>query len=219
MWLRRSLKISIVAVGIVGLPAQATVLIFDTGETNCFTFVADCLDYGDRVSAAMDSNGFFYEEGSGFTPNVVADYLPSRGSFSLYDFTYAIAPGLGHQEFNVPGEVVLTADSGGYIVILNGFEVSASVSVPNPETTIRVLDGSDAVLFQDVFTAEPSGIYVYDFGFFPLSSDVIRIEVNNFGDLALSNVDFEQFILPVPAAAWLFGSAIGLLGWLRRKGT
>jgi hypothetical protein len=26
-------------------------------------------------------------------------------------------------------------------------------------------------------------------------------------------------VIPVPAAVWLFGSALGLLGWMRRKAT
>ena len=29
--------------------------------------------------------------------------------------------------------------------------------------------------------------------------------------------DFTPAVVPVPAAVWLFGSALGLLGWLRRK--
>ena len=30
-------------------------------------------------------------------------------------------------------------------------------------------------------------------------------------------IDFVQTIVPVPAAAWLFGSALGLLGWMRKR--
>jgi len=29
--------------------------------------------------------------------------------------------------------------------------------------------------------------------------------------------DFTPAVIPVPAAVWLFGSALGLLGWMRRK--
>jgi len=35
-----------------------------------------------------------------------------------------------------------------------------------------------------------------------------------FDHLAFSS---DPFVIPVPAAAWLFGSALGLLGWVRRR--
>jgi hypothetical protein len=31
------------------------------------------------------------------------------------------------------------------------------------------------------------------------------------------DASFDQVVIPVPAAVWLFGSALGLLGWVRRK--
>lgn len=48
------------------------------------------------------------------------------------------------------------------------------------------------------------------------SWDGTTLVVGNF----VSGVDGTQFtyqVVPVPAAAWLFGSALGLLGWMRRK--
>jgi hypothetical protein len=30
-------------------------------------------------------------------------------------------------------------------------------------------------------------------------------------------VNYMTFAVPIPAGAWLLGSALGLLGWLRRK--
>ena len=45
---------------------------------------------------------------------------------------------------------------------------------------------------------------------------------NTYGPLlggARSNFGFSRMTatIPIPATAWLFGSALGLLGWLRRK--
>jgi hypothetical protein len=38
------------------------------------------------------------------------------------------------------------------------------------------------------------------------------------GNAALSHITFyDTEIIPIPAAAWLFGSALGLLGWMRRR--
>jgi len=38
-------------------------------------------------------------------------------------------------------------------------------------------------------------------------------------DKELSHITFyDTAIIPVPAAVWLFGSALGLLGWVRRRG-
>ena len=31
------------------------------------------------------------------------------------------------------------------------------------------------------------------------------------------DLDFQTSVIPIPAAVWLFGSALGLLGWLRRR--
>ena len=37
------------------------------------------------------------------------------------------------------------------------------------------------------------------------------------GNNSIYQIDFQTAVIPVPAAAWLFGSALGLLGWLRRR--
>ena len=37
------------------------------------------------------------------------------------------------------------------------------------------------------------------------------ITIDNYGNATVSAV------VPVPASAWLFGSALGLLGWVRRR--
>jgi hypothetical protein len=55
-----------------------------------------------------------------------------------------------------------------------------------------------------------------------------RLEFNSFGGIdagtpgtgtqfAMDN--FTYSVVPIPAAVWLFGSGLGLLGWIRRRKT
>ena len=78
----------------------------------------------------------------------------------------------------------------------------------------------------DVSTAGPRTISAYDFGTFTLISGVDGqtpgdvFSIGNGLALGVPNLSGEamQFqVVPVPAAAWLFGSALGLLGWARRR--
>jgi hypothetical protein len=50
---------------------------------------------------------------------------------------------------------------------------------------------------------------------------VIQFVLNDNPDLAFGTVGYTHFSasLPAPAAIWLLGSALGLLGWMRRKST
>jgi len=41
--------------------------------------------------------------------------------------------------------------------------------------------------------------------------------VGSLGVTSINGLSFAQQVVPIPAAAWLFGSALGLLGWMKRR--
>ncbi len=70
------------------------------------------------------------------------------------------------------------------------------------------LGSSPGILAQDIVLAAPLNVqFVTAF----LTGSNNEVDFQNIGFTA------EVSIIPVPAAAWLFGSALGLLGWMRRK--
>lgn len=192
--------------------AHATVLTFDGAETAPNGWVDD--DYGTRVTATTDGV-FSYGEGPGFTPNVEVSYSPSIATpFRVYFSGYENqVNALGHSSFDVPGEVVLSADPG-WLVTLNKFDVGSwGTNGPFGNSRIRVLDGSGAALFDTgLFTVFSNQFFNYNFPT-PLTAEVLRIAIDDFGDLALDNVTFGQTPVPLPAPILLLGA--GILGLLR----
>ena len=53
--------------------------------------------------------------------------------------------------------------------------------------------------------------------FDPAWANLERLEMFNDGSAVLSLDNIAINVVPIPAAVWLFGSALAGLGWLRRK--
>jgi hypothetical protein len=88
--------------------------------------------------------------------------------------------------------------SGPYLGIENGF-----LAVPQGYVSGSILDVSSAAWVSQTFASlgMTPGTYVWTLA----SADTVTLNVGA--------------PVPIPAAAWLFGSALGLLAWMRRKAT
>lgn len=194
---------------IASLPANATILTFDTTSTQLGT-------YGDNVSAP----GVGYSEGLGFTPNVSLNFLPDApyGQYSIWSSGYAsLTNALGHGSFNVPGEIVFTPDSG-YSVLLHRFDM-ATWSSGTYQTDIRIWDANGSRAAPNLFSfnqqLNPNIVYQ------PLAQSLeatgpLHLYISNLGSTGIDNISISQ--VPVPPAIWMFGSGIlGLLGLLKKQ--
>lgn len=203
-------KLVLAVCGLCGLAAgaavQATQLNFDTynGAT-----------YGDRVSAFGLGHG---SEG-GPTPNITLDFLPEGGRpFSVYAGGYAtLQNALGHNNYDVPGQVRFTPDAG-WDVVLQGFDIAGWSQASHANSRIRIVDG-------DGTTRDDSGLFsfgpntVLHLAPAPIRSrGPLTLFVNDFGDLGLDNVVFSQ-VASVPEAPplALLLAGLGMLGLVHTR--
>jgi hypothetical protein len=86
------------------------------------------------------------------------------------------------------------------------------------DITINFLSGSS---YSENFLVS-SGRSMEFFGFGSINTDIESVVINGGGygsfNFALDNFTFSTTsLVPIPAAVWLFGSALAGLGWMRRK--
>ncbi|MDP6616820.1 MAG: DUF1566 domain-containing protein [Gammaproteobacteria bacterium] len=65
----------------------------------------------------------------------------------------------------------------------------------------------------------PDTYDAWDFSFYFGSQGVGSYKFSSYYALAVHDGDIAASVVPIPAAVWLFGSGLGLLGWMRRRQT
>lgn len=205
----------IVACAMLSAPAKATILTFDIGSNSNGTPIPS--GYGDNVDQSVVA-GVSYLEGNGWTPDIMVGFLADFGSYSHWASGYAytaeaitlLPHALGHQSFNVPGEIAFTPNAGEQVFLI-GFDVGTWLQ-GSYVTDIRVWDdlGSRANPNLFAFTATLNPGIVYN----PLTqafaaNGPLHLYIDNLGSTGIDNIHFAQAApVPLPAAVWLLGSAL-----------
>ena len=84
--------------------------------------------------------------------------------------------------------------------------ISLSLFTTSPTAPVEVLDSTDLV--------PPLGLEAWENGF--ISYSIFEPDAQQ--TLATARAEITSLtVVPVPAAAWLFGSALAVLGWIRRR--
>ena len=90
----------------------------------------------------------------------------------------------------------------------------------NPALTL--VQGSENLLFNYLAVNSPgfitaptaNGYTIFNPNLLGEYNFAIQVSRDGWG---VENVRMDVQVVPIPAAAWLFGGALGLLGWMRRK--
>ena len=201
--------------------ANATILTFqDLGLSNG-GIIPEM--YGDNVNSLNDGIGS-YEEGNGFTPNVVVDYRTvsvSNGStisnnLRYWDSGYGDLADVGYASVNgALAEISLTPDAG-YFVRLNSFDLAGFPGSTQPNQTVRILDKDFNILVDySLFDVTGSGSDMFSPDI--LASDTIRIQYGPSFNTGIDNINFDQQAVPEPLTILGAGTAIAFGTGFKRK--
>ena len=162
-----------------------------------------------------------------FAIAVLAFCASAQASVIQYDFNYALTSGESISG-SLLGELQGDGDTINIVELL-GIAYSdpniATHQYLDPWESNTVSLSGDTLEFRTnvPFAASPNGLIwfdgttvrVFEFFYDPIAPDLQGAIVIDGGTLDASAWTITA--IPVPAAAWLFGSALAGLGWLRRK--
>lgn len=94
------------------------------------------------------------------------------------------------------------------------FDIEFEENDGNPNSRIHLYDSLGNEIQRGMwFVPSTGGDNKWDQLNFDSVSGVRRVVIELAGSGAIDNISYQ--VVPVPAAVWLFGSALGLLGWMR----
>jgi probable HAF family extracellular repeat protein len=179
----------------------------------------DTFTNSDKYMAQWDSSGSFFHD----TPP--GNYSAGRDINNL-----DIAVGISRLGTDTPNLAAIW-DADGNVTILgtlggnrselsaindSGIAVGMAEAAGNAKTAMAVFDGATVVDLNSLVDLSGTGIVRLTEAFdINGNGDIVGIGVTASGETKA----FLMTAVPVPAAVWLFGSALGLLGWLRRGRT
>lgn len=155
-----------------------------------------------------------------FTDTIISDQVVDLLiDTSLFD-PFSLTPSSSATSYSCVEGTFLSGLSrnacGNYGFGLNGSNESITVWGPGTSVT-QTIGGDDVASFLG-----PRTIGAYDFRIMSITGDgltpgdIITLGSSR-GAQPFGSATMTFQVVPVPAAAWLFGSALGLLGWVRRN--
>jgi len=184
------------------------------------------------VSFTANAAVLTFDDLSGSSPDPIADGYGGLnwsnmrsffGCFSRPDSGYCSGTVSGYNvAFNMNGNAAATSSDSPF-----NFDGAYLTAAWNDDLNIQVLGFNGVSLLYDttVVVSDDAPTW-FDFAY----AGIDRLEFRSFGGVdsdptdGSSGVhfamdDFTYSVVPIPAAVWLFGSGLGLLGWFRRKRT
>jgi len=176
--------------------------------------------------AVGDNGAAIYEAGAGSNCGVDTDPLNCPGSATqgaLWNWNFFVDVEGGGTLGDYQIDLYYDLDSAGPNAFgdlsgLGKFDITGYLYATGNEGLTKIEDSQNNLF--GVWGADSAFIDAPDVAFDPnaLGNYQYAITVSRTG-FPVDTVAMEVNVVPIPAAVWLFGSAIGMLGWMRRRRT
>jgi len=126
--------------------------------------------------------------------------------------------------------ITILKTDGNFLSFVNGtsvaanFDVDASGNILSGQMTLRATGATSGATMDAVINVGPSAIApvapdspLTQIAAGEWEANLPDVATNTPGAFVAAGTGSFASVVPVPAAAWLFGSALGLMGWIRRR--